>query len=217
VAGYQTIEALRPILHKGPPATPVLDRMLFYKPRTKASPSLDEIARAVAWRKEGMSNRAIAKKLGHAQSTFKRYTKDIPPPPGGWSNGSRKSRVTAAQIAKAERMARAGFTWVEIAEDLGCAKSTIRTAVGRDKRHRTRETDLSKVVRAVRDVTGIPAALLRSDCESSAKVPARVARARHIVFWMAHHQFGIAPDVARRVAEGVRMTPSASLLTFAAR
>jgi predicted transcriptional regulator len=200
MAGYQTIEALRPILHRGPPASPVVDRLLIYKPRQRTSPSLDQVKVLIRLRASGMPIMAISAETGIRPSTVRRHTLHVPPPVGGWSDGSRKTRFSEKDLQKAQRMRRAGFTWPEIAEELNCHRITIRRVLGRDKRYRSGEAPLSRVVRAVRNATGVRGSDVRQTDSNGGKVTAEVARARHIVFWIAHRHLGMTQtEIARRL------------------
>lgn len=126
MAGYQTIEALRPILHRGPPPTPVVDRALFYKPRFRHSPTLADIRAMVALREKGVPQKVIAYKLGFSRTTVQTYIKDVPPPPGGWRKGGQKSKLNRPF---AERLKRAGFTYREIAQELGCCEKSAENLI----------------------------------------------------------------------------------------
>ncbi len=137
MAGYQTIEALRPILHRGPPPTPVLDRSLFYKPRFKRSPTAQQIRRMVEMRQQGIPALRIGEEVGLSESTVFRYTKHVAPPETGWFRGGVQSRINRE---KAERMRRAGFTYAEIGEEFGVDRETARCFLKRIKRRSTAAT-----------------------------------------------------------------------------
>lgn len=189
MAGYQTIEALRPILHKGPPATPVLDRLLFYKPRYANSPKLHQVQRMIEMRRQGDSTRKIAEALGFGRATVRRVTKDVAAPVGGWPSWSHPPRYSRE---KAARMHRAGFTYAEIAEDLGCHKATVHYLVTGYRRAAVRRppSDFRKIARCILTTTGVGGNQLRRSSDSGPKVCVEVARARHIAWWVAARWLG---------------------------
>lgn len=196
MAGYQTIEALRPILHKGPPATPVLDRLLFYKPRYQSSPKLHHVQRMIELRKQGVSTQKISELTGFGRTCVRRVTRDVPAPANGWGNGAKPSSYNRE---KAQRMRRAGFTVTEVAEDLRCCRSTVHKIVtGYQRKHlRKPPSEICRVIRSIRTLTGITSGQLRHTDERGAKVALDIAKARHILFWVAVRRLGMKQvDVA---------------------
>lgn len=199
MAGYQTIEALRPILHEGPPAAPVVDRMRLYKPPSHRSPTAQQIKAMQAMRAAGISIPTTAKQTGFSQATVRRYTKNVTPPPGGWADGSRTSKLEASR-AKVERLRRAGFTWDELAEEFGCAESTVRRFLKVSRPKPSAMTPMRIIVRAVRQTTGVPGPLIRRYDDRGGKVTQQIARARHITFWLGSRKAGLRQsDIAERL------------------
>lgn len=194
MAGYQTLEALRPILHRGPPATPVVDRALcrpvpeptakpLGRPRNASLPA-DVVAEIIARRQKGESQRRIAAALGVTAPSVRKYAAHVPPPPGGWG----KARPPSKQRNKpfAERLRRAGFTYVEIAEELGCCESQAYYLLNRRRFVGIKASPMSRLVQSVSRATGISCSLLRKDRDlRGGRADPEIAKARHILFWLA--------------------------------
>lgn len=195
MAGYQTIEALRPILHQGPPATPIVDRLLVGRPeqapiirklgRPSNAPLLPEVVEViVALRQTGMSQRRIAAQVGVTPTCVRKYSRHIPPPPGGWN----KARPPSIQRNKpfAERLKRAGFTYAEIAEELGCCESQAYYLLNKRRFVGVKASPMSRLVQSVARATGLACQQLRQDRDvRGGRSDPDVSRARAILFWLA--------------------------------
>lgn len=192
MSGYQTIEALRPIMHRGPPATPVVDRELFYKPYRKGSPTYQQLKEMKRLRGEGFSLVRIAQKLGFQTGTVHRYVRDVPI--SGDAAPLRTSGFTDADVRKAARMRRAGFSWGEIGEDIGCGRTTAKRLALGDERDRSREvhTPMNLILSAVTRVMGVPRQDVRSCRQIGGSSPTPHVRARHITFWLAVRHAGMS-------------------------
>lgn len=196
MAGYQTAAVGNLILQRGRPPTPVVNIALVRRPeemtpsghkarRHKNQPLSEALIAGIrAERALGHSASEIGKKFGVTHTTVLAHTKDVPPPEGGWKTGYRTTRFN---LAKAQRMQRAGFTYEEIAEDFGTLRGSIwnllnkrtgKSALGGDGR-------TSRVLRAVSQGTGISQKLLvRGKNDEQDRPDKDVSRARHIVFWL---------------------------------
>lgn len=198
MAGYQTLEALRPILHRGPPKTPVVDVGLvrpkggFVSKQGKRTPSW-VIADMIARRKAGEPVTTIAAAVGVSTFTVLHHTKGVQPPAEGWSTpwtgGNRRKREINIEFAK--RLRRCGFSWAEIGQELGCADSIVRERLG--VRHRTRKpaTDVEKARRRVARLMGVPSRQMLRDVEQSGRAPQVISRARMILFWVCRNRLGM--------------------------
>lgn len=198
MAGYQTIEALRPILHRGPPDTPVLDRLLFYKPFRPGSPTLVQLKEMRALRASGLPLREIAERMKMWPGTVHRYVRDVALPEGHSSHVP--SQFTEAHQKKAARMHRAGFSWTEIGEDLGCGKTIARKLVYGVTRNRSLEvsTPTNEILGAVSRVTGVSRQEIRSARRIGCKAGTPAIRARQLVFWLQVRRAGLSQSKAGR-------------------
>ena len=198
MAGYQTIEALRPILHRGPPPAPVVNRALV-RPNEVVTPSKrtgrprgaplspDVIAEIIARREKGESQRFIAAALGCSAPAVRKHSAHVPPPPGGW----KPSRPPSIKRNKpfAERLRRAGFTYLEIAEELGCCESQAYYLLNRRRFVGIKSSPMSRLVQSVARATGISCAQLRKDRdEPGGRADPRIGKARHILFWLGKNR-----------------------------
>lgn len=199
MAGYQTLEALRPILHRGPPAAPVVDVGLvrpkggFVSKQGRRTPTW-VIAEMVERRKAGEPVSTIAAAVGVSTFTVLYHTKGVQAPIDGWSTpwtgGNRRKREINVEFAK--RLRRCGFSWAEIGQELGVADSIVRERLG--VRHRTRKpaTDLEKAKRRVARLMGVPSQKMMRDLEQSGRAPQVISRARMILFWVCRNRLGMA-------------------------
>ena len=189
MAGYQTIEALRPILHRGPVPAPIVSRELVGYPARKFGAKVQRagIERMCERRLSGDSCTAIAKSFGVSHTTVRRLTAHLTPPQGYWPRGRVRPRP---KQAFAERLLRAGFTLAEVSEETGLSVSVV-SDIRRNRQYRPwSPTQLCRVMIAVRCVTGMTAAKIRRNGTDGNKSPADIAKARHIVFWIAHRRAG---------------------------
>ena len=196
MAGYQTLEALRPILSKGPPPMPVVDRALVrsrepqkqIKAHRNASPSADTKRYMRERRAVGTSIHTIARETGFTHTTVLRWTRDVPEPEGGWQTGARTSTLNRPF---AMRLHRAGFTYREIGENIGCCESAAHRIIhGVRCRTRGPQTPTSRIVQAVHRVTGVPRQRIRKPLrERELRVARDIGQARAIVFWVMRRDF----------------------------
>lgn len=179
MAGYQTIQALRPILHRGPVAMPVVSRELV-RPTKPLTELQVRQAKMREMRASGISTYAIAREFKTSRASVQRATRNMPVPEGGWPNGGKQTRFNRA---KAQRMHRAGFTYKEIAEDFGCSESNAHKLVtGYNCRAGSRVRATRRFEEMVTRATGV--ADLRF---GGAKAEVRglgAPKARSILYWL---------------------------------
>lgn len=213
MAGYQTIEALRPILHRGPPSTPVVSRDLVrrprqatdklqnYKPRNRHCPSADQIREMIALREQGVSTRAIGIKVGFVESTVKRHVRHVVVPEHLKIKGRPREEYDVALV---ERMWREGATYGAISKAVGAHKSAIYYRLNGYPPDRKPEAERKRVSRVwkrtapeevVSRITGIAVAEL----VSPAAPVSGSSRARVILQWLMRHKQPDRPfaDIAR--------------------
>lgn len=196
MAGYHTANVGNLVFQRGRPPTPIVNIALVlpkgpakrkvvstaHKPGDTPSPDLVEKIRSL--RATGASLHEIARECGVSHTTVCRRTKDILPPDNGWKSGAHASRFS---LGKIQRMRRAGFTYREIADDVGAAQGTIWNLLnertpenrrgGRGRTHR--------MLQVVRRITGVQQDEIRNQkTERPVRSSFRVSRARHIVFWI---------------------------------
>lgn len=208
MSGYQPFATLRAIVVSGPPPMPVVDRALVRpaarrqrKVNRNTPPDASTIALMKSMRSEGKSLRVIREATGFTNPTIRRHTADVPVPEGGWPSGARVSKLNKAF---AERLHRAGFTFREIGEEVGCSEAWAYRLVHGDRRRRSGpRTRTTEVVLATSKATGIPCAALRQGAEAG---PGRqrqdIARARAIVFWILNTRFGASYSAIARSMGG---------------
>jgi|UPI000464E5E7 hypothetical protein len=197
MAGYQTIEMLRPILHRGPVPTPVVDSRLvrpkggFVSKQGRRTPYwvLQEI---VERRRTGEPIASIAKATGVSTCTVVKHTKHVPPPPGGWPTCwvSRPKRNVKEEFAR--RLRRSGFTWAEISEECGVADSVIRYRIGAKQRYPRRTSPLQKAKWRIAAITGVKAAEIVRDPNQTGRAPELISRTRMILFWVGRNRLGLS-------------------------
>ena len=181
MAGYRPLAFVLPRTVGSVPM-PVVSRALVRPdeivrtPRPPCAPSLRQAIRAR--RRLGISQRAIAAELGIERHIVQRAVKDVPPPPDGWQTGGHTTRFNRE---KAQRMQRAGFTYREIAEDLGCCVSGARQIVKGWLPSGNRPTHRYETV--VASVTGVSIKELRQRRVTGARCR-RFAAARALLFWL---------------------------------
>jgi hypothetical protein len=199
VAGYQTIEALRPILHRGPPPTPVVDRALVRPAGTVEAAlifraghrlSADVIADIIARRERGESYRVIGKALTVSQPSIRKYAGHIVPETGkatqGWETGARQRIKRNVEFA--HRMRRAGFSYQEIGDNLGCCLSEAIRIFRPMKKH-GKGGVVSCMVQRVSAVSGFTCnQLRRGDFELGGQTASDRAKARAILYWLIRHR-----------------------------
>lgn len=184
MAGYQTIEALRPIMHRGPVPTPVVNRAFVHKPRRRDCANFAQISRMVEMRQQGHSIHAIMREVGFTSPTIRRHTKHVQPPPEGWSKGGRKPHVKREFVM---RLHRAGFSYAEIAEEAGCHPSNVGGIVkGWSKKTRRHARPTLYIESVVERVTGLTVADLR---DTSNRGSTQFSKARAILCWLAKFKY----------------------------
>ncbi|MCJ2085533.1 hypothetical protein MKK88_05925 [Methylobacterium sp. E-005] len=191
MAGYQTIEALRPILHRGPPVMPVVSRDLV-RPQKLLSGLYrkngvpDAIkARIAEMRREGASYRQIRIALGVSFCTAHRYGQHVLPKNGlmrsGWHNAATPRKPKGNAFA--ERLHRSGFSYREIADELGVCYSQAYYIINPRLGQRTKERQC-KMLERVSVVSGIGAKDLRKDGTADYRGHGDRSKARHLLFWL---------------------------------
>lgn len=202
MAGYQTIEALRPILHRGPPATPVVsrdlvrrpeqatDKLRSYKPRNKHCPSAEQICEMIALRQKGVSTRAIGIQVGFVQSTVKRHVRHVVVPEHLKIRGRPREEYDVALV---ERMWHEGATYGAIAKVVGANKSAIYYRLNGYPPGRPPEAYRKRAYRewkrvtpeeVVSRITGFSV----SELISPAAPVSGASRARVILQWLMRHK-----------------------------
>lgn len=221
MSGYLLIEAVRPQFASGPPPMPVVDRRLVEariprKPRKPRKPRDAEKQPAQpaqpvqpaqpyrlpgitthqrdhmrALRKQGVTLKAIAARFGRSEKLVWTYTRNIPPPEGGWPGKVKK------KIDKAEAVAlRAqGLTYKAIAAHFGATHGNAYKAIHgyrpySEPGQKPEPIRTKGLARTVAAVTGIPASLMRSPRAALGR-PSNVdlAKARHILFWLVRRAY----------------------------
>jgi lambda repressor-like predicted transcriptional regulator len=184
VAGYQTIEALRPILHRGPPPMPIVDRALVRaveKPviqTRKNGISEQTIAKIIAMREAGASIRKVRAACGVSFYTVRHYSK----------GSARPDDAAAGKEFRAEfaaRLRRSGFTYREIAKELGVSYCKVHTHFNERPSRKGREVNC-KMIERVAVITGYTAAELKKASNGDYRANGDHARARHLLFWLLH-------------------------------
>lgn len=184
MAGYQTIEALRPILHRGPVPTPVVSRELVRPPKPPTDLQVRQ-AKMCELRAGGMSTYAIAAMFKTSRASVQRATRNMAPPDGGWPNGGKVSRFSRT---KAARMHRAGFTFKEIGEDFGCSESNAHKLV---TGYNTRSGSRCRPTRRFEDMVSRATGVVRSDLRIRGTANSRTSdlvKARDILFWLSRQR-----------------------------
>jgi transcriptional regulator len=204
LAGYQTIEALRPILHRGPVPAPVVNRALVHKPRNNTCPTYAQIEKMVELRSRGESIEEIVRQVGFTRSTVRRHTALVKPPEGGWKRGGRAPRVSRDFIF---RLNRCGFTQAEIAQETGYHPSNIAQIVkGWPKKKTQKARPTLHLEGVVSRVTGVSQSDLRSVNLRGAN---GISKARAILSWLVrfkHPSLGYT-EIARHLGGFDRATP----------
>ncbi len=194
MAGYQTIEALRPILHRGPPPTPVVNRALVQPQAKLVQPrrsrySDEQLATMRRLRASGKSYKFIGGVVGCSEDTVRAHTADVPLPEGQWMPGNRKRKHD--RKAFAERLRRSGFTYAEIAEELGCCEGAAWNLInGRSQRRVGKKIAISRLVHNVARAMGLSSGDLRSRPNASRRSPPNVSKARFILYYIAYDRLG---------------------------
>lgn len=179
------------------PATPVVDRRLIGTPaappicrrRTGLGVTVTgaELKRMRAMRQEGHTLREIGRELNRDPSTVFDYTRDIPPPPGGWPKRG-PTRYSRAEIGV---LLATGLNQSEIARRLGCCVTTVHRYVhGRhtvSKRRPPQEARYRALTLKVCRVSRIALARMRGRA-----VPAHVSQVRSVIMWAARHYFDLS-------------------------
>ena len=192
MAGYQTIEALRPILHRGPPVAPVVNRELVRpngrEPKTwsRGKPIPPHvIAEIIARRQEGQGYNRIVRELGVSIGSVQRHAGHVLPPPGGWpdcwTSGARHRVILNKPFAA--RLRRAGFTYAEVGEEIGCSADAVSRLLNPGKRGPGGKAPVSDTIRHISIVSGFSRQQLRKVDGVSRKNDG-LAKARHIAFWL---------------------------------
>lgn len=194
MAGYQTIEALRPILHRGPVPTPVVDRSLLGPKRArvktwckgKAIPA-DVVAEIIARRQCGEGYNKIAREVGVTHGSIRRHAGHITPPAGGWADcwatGARKRAIQDEDKEFIRRLRRSGFSYEEIGAELGCSANAVRRFFVPAEKLKGRRAPISALLWKVALATGVPRHQLRKIDDESRKVRSQV-KARQIAFFL---------------------------------
>lgn len=187
--GYQTLDAVRPRLG-GKPPTPVVEitlcRPWLLEPKSSGSgyrfitTSMRKQIRKL--RSEGATLHKIAAEVGVTHNTVYLHTKDIRPPPGGWSKGGHVSKLD--RVA-AYRLRRDGLTYKAIGEKLGCSESgAFKLIKGRRNSGRGSNPQVTVRVSAMAKISGLSCADLRTTAGGRwNKGDARLSKARAILFW----------------------------------
>jgi hypothetical protein len=212
MAGFQTAAVGNITVQRGRPPMPVVNiDLVRSRPVEKAAPvkqgrgvriSPEAVAAIRAQRSLGRSLHEIAQEFGVAHMSVHRHTKDIPEPECGWKTGKHESRLPQAKI---QRMRRAGFTFAEIAEDVGASQSAVYYQLNdRPRDHRRgRSGKTSRLLQHVFRTTGIPQSVLRHPKTAGrSRLSDDVSRARHIVFWMLVRRKGFSFPKAGRALGG---------------
>lgn len=157
----------------------------------KASSTM--IAEIRAQRATGASLHEIAKRLNIGHTTVFRHTKDMHPPEGGWKTGAHPSKFPREKVL---RMRRAGFTYYEIAEDIGASFSGARRiVVGNDPTLGGRRRSPAWFVAHVSQVTGVPEdAIWGPNSPHTRRRFDSTAKARFIIFWLMARRQKISPS-----------------------
>jgi len=230
VAGYIPFQFVRPIMHRGPVPMPVVDIALI---RPVEAPEPVEVAavppssgpvavrdpalRAYTGvttsmvremrdrRAAGQSLSVIAKAVGVTDPTVRRYTKDIAPPEGGWSNGGHHTKLPMDAV---RRMRRAGFTYKEIGENFSCCPTSIWRLLNQPRRSTAgRRKPVHRSLEQVSRVTGYTAAQIRKDREGcGGRSKGEIAKARAILFWLVIRKRRVSSVNAGRSLGGFNHT-----------
>lgn len=203
MAGFQTLEMPRPRFSNGVPQPSFVDIRLVrpvkapleINARTglaRVTPSL--IAEIRSLRSKGLSHKAIALACKTSMKTAGRYSKGVPEPKQGWPAGY---KAASFNVAKAQRMSRAGFSRAEIAEEMGVHLNTVTKVLRRaaglpDWPVRIKKSSVTRAMISVYEVTG----LKREDIFAEAgadRAPSTpdAAKARYLVFWLLNRRLGM--------------------------
>lgn len=203
MAGYQTIEALRLILHKGPPPTPVVRRELVsekpaepvpdvaaleapYKRRNKNCPTAAQVAKMIELRKQGVATNTIGLRVGFAHSTVKRHVQGVAVPDHLKIKGRPRAEY---DVAEAERMWAAGATYAAIGKALGVHPSAIYVRLngkcpvykrGKPRDYSGRAPRRLRLDEIVQRVTGFALA----DLQEGRSTQVELGRARVLLQWL---------------------------------
>ncbi len=196
MSGYQPFETLRPIVVSGPPVMPVVNRALV-RPETERERL---IRQAVEMRQDRVSTYEIARRLKVSRNFVCWNTRHIPEPEEGWQDGRRTTRFNRE---KAARMHRAGFSYAEIGEDLGCSASNVWGLLnGYPKGGKHGVQRFTRRYELIMErTTGIPSAKLRRHDNISGRShrgDAAQTKARAILYWLIRrHQNRSLPVIGR--------------------
>ncbi len=196
MSGYQTIEAIRAI----PPSTKTLTAVVpmdLVRPngvprRMVRKPGNQLSKEAVAYlrrrRAEGATLHTIARELNCCHGTVCRLTRDITPPDGGWGKGGAPRKLNRAF---AHRLRRAGFTYEEIAENLGCRRTVAHKLInGERDKPLGKVARISPAVQLVSRLTGIACRDLRKPLRGPERTQSyHVTKARSILVWVAKQKW----------------------------
>lgn len=192
MGSYQTLDAVRPVMQRGPVAMPVVNRDLV-RPRGPAAKTWskgkaipDHVRREIVARRErGEGYKKICAEVGVAMGTVSRFTRHVPKPPGGWPNcWASGGRVRPERnLAFAQRLRRAGFSLDEVGQELGCSATTVARLLNPGRKHKSGRAPISDIIRNAAIVSGFTRRELRKVDGVSRKNDG-LAKARHIAFWL---------------------------------
>jgi hypothetical protein len=200
MAGFQTMEMPRPRFSTGVPQAPRVDIRLVGRkelpiqinPRSGlalVTPAL--IAKIRKLRSAGVAHSAIVTACNTSRRVVARHTKDIAAPEGGFPSGYLRLPFN---VAKAQRMKRAGFSYREIAEDQGVHRNTavkyLRRASGLpDWKEKHVKSAATRAMPDVYILTGLSRKDIFRD-PSAGRTTNRpdIVKARHLVFWLLHRR-----------------------------
>lgn len=211
MSGYQTIEALRPILHRGPPPTPVVsrelvgrsdvgsDRLAGYKPRRKGCATAAQVRQMIALREKGVSTYEIARQMDFARSTVQVHVRHVVVPDELKHVGRRR---TEYDVAEAERLWSQGVTYKEIARRLGCHHSSVFYRLnGRSPAYKPRPqpTYSRRKDRHLDEIVSRVTGFTVSELRRTGATRSRCARARVLLQWLMRFKHPERPylDIAK--------------------
>ena len=197
MAGYQTIQALRPILHRGPPVAPVVNRDLVRPPKPKRTRGRKyndaQIAEMRRLRADGKSYKFIAGVIGCNDGTVKVYAGDVALPEGHWMPGCGKRKHDRKPFA--ERLRRAGFTYAEIGQEIGCCEGAAWNLLNeKPKKRAGRRILIHRLVHNVARAMGMSSKDLRARPNGEFRCPPALSKARFILYYIAYDRLGKTDD-----------------------
>ncbi|MDR7037373.1 DNA-binding CsgD family transcriptional regulator [Methylobacterium sp. BE186] len=203
MSGYIPFLTSRPSFAHVRPATPIVNRELVTaKPKGKrpaqpwdrapdGSMLASQVKEMRRLRAKGISQRELARKFRCGLCTVHDHVHDIPPPRGGWLRGGKATRLPKEQILQWRRE---GWTYKCISDELKCSQNAVYSLVNGRPRYRDDfRGDVSKLTARVCRVVGLMPLEIRAEEQSQGgRSEWDLARARHILFWLARRETGLS-------------------------